>query len=294
MNPDVSVIIPTYKDWDRLALCLAALQKQSYPQEKFEIIVVNNDPEDKVPANFNLAPNTIIIHEAKTGSYAARNAGLKLAQGSIIGFTDADCIPHSDWIKNAVSYLHTHPQCSRVAGYLAILQKQEKPSVVEVYNKLYAFPQRAVINNTGGSVTGNLFTYKAVFDKVGPFNDSLRSYGDLEWGSRAKKAGFQVVYVEDVIVYHPPRSFKELVQKEKRLGGGIATVYKSRRSTFIKFLRFLFNLRPSLAAVKTVRSRSHDLRIRDMIMIPFIRYYFRVIRSVEHFRVQIGKEPNRS
>jgi GT2 family glycosyltransferase len=197
-------------------------------------------------------------------------------------------------MRNAVSYLHTNQQCSRVAGYFHILQKTDKPSVVEVYNIIYSFPQRSVINSTGGSMTGNLFTYKSVFDRVGLFNDDLRSYGDLEWGSRAQKAGFKIEYVEDVVVFHPARSFKELVQKEKRLGGGVAMVYKSKRSKLVRLLRFLYNVRPSLTAIKTVRSKADKLRLKDMVIIPCMRYYFRVIRSFEILRVQLGKEPERT
>ena len=44
-TPFVSVIIPTYHDWDRLKLCLKALEQQRYPTDRFEVLVVNNDPE---------------------------------------------------------------------------------------------------------------------------------------------------------------------------------------------------------------------------------------------------------
>ena len=45
--PFVSVIVPIFNDADRLNLCLAALQTQSYPQSHYEIIVVDNGSDDE-------------------------------------------------------------------------------------------------------------------------------------------------------------------------------------------------------------------------------------------------------
>jgi len=38
IKPYVSVIIPTYHDWDRLAICIEALENQTYSEEMFEVI----------------------------------------------------------------------------------------------------------------------------------------------------------------------------------------------------------------------------------------------------------------
>jgi cellulose synthase/poly-beta-1,6-N-acetylglucosamine synthase-like glycosyltransferase len=81
----VSIIVPTYKDWDRLSLCVEALCRQSYPRELYEVILVNNEPNDPAPPHFVLPPGFQMVTEATVGSYAARNAGLKVARGSIIG-----------------------------------------------------------------------------------------------------------------------------------------------------------------------------------------------------------------
>jgi len=96
--PFVSVIIPTYRDWNRLKLCVNALKNQTYPKNRFEAIVVNNDPADPCPY-CPLPDNFVLTTEGKPGSYAARNAGIKIAKGDILAFTDSDCIPYSDWIE---------------------------------------------------------------------------------------------------------------------------------------------------------------------------------------------------
>lgn len=52
--PRVSVIVPTYYDWSRLKKCVAALDNQSLARDNFEVIIVNNAPDDSPPADFYL------------------------------------------------------------------------------------------------------------------------------------------------------------------------------------------------------------------------------------------------
>ena len=292
MNLTVSIIIPTYRDWDRLRLCLHALQDQSYSKNEFEIIVINNDPDDDIPDHLMTFSNVKFITESKPGSYSARNAGLRLAKGEIIGFTDSDCVPQKDWIQNAVKYFQDHPECSRIAGNILILQKNGKPSVIETYNQIYAFPQKAVLKNYGGSMTANLFTYKFLFDKVSYFNEGLMAYGDLDWGSLATNAGYRIDYVENVIVYHPPRSLKELIIKEKRLGGGGLHFYQKKRSNWVNVLKFFYNIRPRSGSLRLMLSLKNTNK-RDVVFIPLLRYYLHIFRYFETLRVQFGKKPNR-
>jgi glycosyltransferase involved in cell wall biosynthesis len=99
----VSIIIPTYKDWARLSLCLQALANQTYDSNFFEIIVVNNYTADKVPEDYFIPKNCKIVVEGQPGSYVASNAGIKLSKlARSSAFTDSDCIPDEDWISNAV------------------------------------------------------------------------------------------------------------------------------------------------------------------------------------------------
>jgi GT2 family glycosyltransferase len=289
----ISVIIPTYRNWDLLIKCIDALDSQSFSKDNFEVVIINNDSEDTLPSDLKLPENFIFIEEKKPGSYAARNTGLRIAKGEIIGFTDSDCIPDKDWIKNAVTYFKLNPDCSRIAGNILITRKSVKPSIVETYNQIYGFPQQAVLKNKGGSMTANLFTYKSIFDKVGFFNENLMSYGDLDWGSLATKAGYRIDYVKDVIVYHPPRTLKELVIKEKRLGGGGIYFYKKKRSNWFNVLKFIYQLRPRTGALRFMVSSFKDFKLRDVISIPILRYFLHVVRHYEALRVQFGKKPNR-
>jgi GT2 family glycosyltransferase len=288
MNINVSVIIPTYRDWNRLVLCLEALKKQSYPQEQFEIIIVNNDPDDPIPAGYTLSDNVKIINEAKPGSYAARNTALEVANGSIIGFTDSDCIPDKDWIKNAVNFLQENDLYTRVGGPVKIILKSTSPTVIERYNQKYSFPQKWLINNGGGSVTANLFVYKTVFEQIGGFDEALMSMGDKYWGIKAELAGFKIAYVENVIVHHPPRNLQELIKKEKRHAG--AAILSKTKHPIQLYLDFLYECRPRLSGIKFMLGRGKDKRFIDRVTLPFLRHYLMLIRKYESIKIILEKK----
>lgn len=217
----VSIIIPTYNDWPRLSLCLNALESQTYSVQKFEIIVVNNKPQDKIPDNYFIPANCIIIPEAKSGSYSARNTALKIAKGEIFGFTDSDCIPDKNWIKNAIASFNQNKKLSRLAGNIELFYESKYLTSAELYEKIYAFKQERNVETMASSVTGNMFSYKHVFDAVGNFKEHLFSGGDHEWSKRAQASGFEIGYCETVIVRHPARyKITQLVKKTKRIAGG--------------------------------------------------------------------------
>lgn len=292
----VSIIIPTYNDWERLSLCLNALSNQTFSKDKFEVIVVNNNPYpfDETPANFLVPDNCKIILEEAPGSYAARNAALRIAKGEIIGFTDSDCIPDKNWIKNAVNYLTNNNTCSRIAGKVSIFFESSKPSAAELYDMVFAFNQKGYVES-GTGVTANLFTYKYVFDEVGFFNKNLMSGGDYDWGTLAHKKGYKIDYVEDVIVKHPARgTIKELIKKEKRVGGSQAIFFNKNNSMPVNVIEFIKELRPRIRALEPISNNGKDLTAINKMHIFLLRHYLLVIRAYAKLRVQMGEKPNRA
>ncbi len=290
----VSIIIPVYNDWTRLSICLKALDSQSYPKHLFEIIVVNNNPEDEMPGEHIVPTNCALIKEAKPGSYAARNAGIKLARGEILGFTDSDCIPNKDWIKNAVAHFGSNPTYSRLAGKISIFFRTAHPTRAELYEKHFAFNQNRYVATWGTSATANLFTYKHVFDSIGLFNENLMSGGDWNWGITAHKAGFKIDYADDVLVEHPARySFREIINKEKRIGGGHALFLKKSKSNTINFIKLLQTLWPKQQEIKYINNYGRGLSLSNKIYFFLVRHYLLNIRAYERFRVQRGSKARR-
>jgi len=289
----VTIIIPVYNDWQRLSLCLDALIHQTFSKNEFEIIIVNNNANDTTPSGVMLPDNAKLITESKPGSYAARNAALKIAKGSMIGFTDSDCIPDENWIKYAVKYFAANPECSRIAGSVIIFRNSLK-SRIEIYDTIFAFPQKTYVNTAGTSITANLFTYKHVFEKAGYFDEALMSGGDYLWGTLANKRGFKIDYVEKVRVKHPARaSLKELINKEKRVGRGQGIFLASKANSIKNFYNLLKDLKPRLGDIKFIFTKK-EITVLNKIYIFLLRQYLLAIRSYNKFVVKMGNLPNKA
>lgn len=90
--PLISVIIPIYKVEGFLRKCVGSVLAQTYP--KLEIILVDDGSVDncgKICDEYAAKDNRIrAIHQANQGLSAARNAGLRIAQGEYIAFVDSD------------------------------------------------------------------------------------------------------------------------------------------------------------------------------------------------------------
>jgi glycosyltransferase involved in cell wall biosynthesis len=220
----VSVIIPVYNDSDRLKFCLQALARQTYPKHLYEAIVVDNgsDENQKIEAVVEQFDRASIAFENIPSSYAARNKGISLAKGEIIAFTDSDCIPADDWLERGVANLLNSSDRSIVGGKVEFFfQNPDRPNTIELYESLTAIPQQYFVEIDKFAATANLFTYKNVFDRVGYFNETLKSSGDREWGMRLSSSGDRIIYAEDTCIRHPARySYRQLHQKIIRLAGG--------------------------------------------------------------------------
>jgi len=283
MKPFVSVIIPTYHDWERLKMCLTALRAQTYPQGRFEVIVVNNDHQDPVP-EMELPNNFQILSESKPGSYAARNKGISVAIGEVFAFTDSDCIPQKDWIEKAVVRLLDGAE--RIAGHVELFFQSGKLTPVEIFEKAFEFPQERYAR-TGGAVTANMFTWSRHFQKVGLFNESMRSGGDNEWGWRALALGIPITFSPDVVVKHPARStMAELIKKRERVVGGLEFISSTTKKDppFWLIRGFL----PPIHSLILLSGRK-DLSFHEKVVAFSIKYYLKIFSTIQKIRIRLGK-----
>jgi glycosyltransferase involved in cell wall biosynthesis len=215
-KPFVSVIIPCQNDSDRLYLCLNALYHQSYPYACYEVIVCDNNSTEDLYSICQQFPNVKYCQESKLGSYAARNKGLELAKGETIAFTDSDCIPHTDWLLEGVRSLVHSPGAGIVGGNIQFFFKGDRPNPSEYADSISYLRQWDYVTQEHYAAGANLFTWRKVFDEVGLFDDRLLNLGDKDWGQRVHAAGWEIVFSEKAIVWHPARDFRGLIQKARR------------------------------------------------------------------------------
>ena len=94
-NAKISVIVPVYGVEDYLERCVQSIRTQTYTQ--LEIILVDDGSPDRCGAMCDdfasKDPRIQVIHQKNAGLSEARNSGIDLATGDLIGFVDSDdCI----------------------------------------------------------------------------------------------------------------------------------------------------------------------------------------------------------
>ena len=284
-QPMVSVIIPVFNDRDRLSQCLRALEQQTYLSDSYEVIVVDNGSKQSIEDIVELFPHATATDESQPGSYAARNRGLSLAQGEILAFTDADCIPASDWLEQGVKALVSDAQSHLVGGKIELFFRDpQNLTPVELYEKLTAFPQKRHIQKNNFTPTANLFTYRSLFGELGNFNAQLKSNGDREWCHRVFEQGYQLAYAEQAVVMHPARhSLAEIYRKHLRIVGGQEQV---KSPTFN--LDLIFGFLPPLRYCWQILSLKDKYSLVNKIQIILVLGILKYGGQLEKVRLKMG------
>lgn len=248
--PIVSVIIPHYRDLHGLDRCLAALGRQSYPADRIEIVVADNDAAgDLLAVEARIGGRAHLLAVEQRGAGPARNGGVAASRGEILAFIDADCVAHGDWLAEGVAALD---RGDLIGGRIEVLvQDPDDPTPTEAFEAVFAFDNERYVRRLGFTVTANLFCRRDVFDAVGGFRVGVSE--DLEWCRRATGAGYRLVYAPEAVVGHPARrSWDELVAKWKRLNLETYALSEGRGGRSLRWLARSLLL-PGSALVHTPR-----------------------------------------
>lgn len=284
----VSVIIPVFGDGPSLHACVLAVLEQSYPMDLTEVIVVDNGSRPPVEARWGEA--VWVIVEDLPGSYAARRRGVTEARGQLLCFTDSDCVPDREWLRNGVMSAERHGLDAIIAGRVR-LTTSPAPSVAELHDLRYGFPQQGYLAE-GFGVTANLFVPRAIYDRVGGFDITLRSGGDREFGERATSAGVPLVFCEDAVVDHPARStIRQLVRKARRTSGGNVQREVRTTSRWNVAGRSLVLLRPPVRGIIRILRDGGPLRAR--LGLSGLVVLLRWVVLAERLRVVATRRPVR-
>ena len=159
-------------------------------QDRYEVLVVDNgssEPVDWIVRRFHRAT---LVSEPRRGQFTARNTGVARSKGTILAFTDADCLPLLDWLEKGVQALLGTPSCAQVGGSVDVFPRhRRRRTAVKCYELIQAFPQKQYLELGRYAVTANMFTFRDVYEMVGPFDEQMFSGGDDEWGRRSMIAG---------------------------------------------------------------------------------------------------------
>jgi glycosyltransferase involved in cell wall biosynthesis len=99
---DISLVIPTHNQKERLRLVLCGVAQQTLAKECFEVLVVDDGCTDgtrEMLGEMRLSNLGIISQRPNQGRNRARNAGIEAAQGELVVFLDGDALPAPDLLE---------------------------------------------------------------------------------------------------------------------------------------------------------------------------------------------------
>ena len=200
---DVSVVVPAYNAARYLPACLDALVGQELPRDHYEVIVVDNNSRDRSADIIRGYPEVCLLAEPKQGSYAARNRGLRQAQGAVIAFTDADCVPTPDWLARIVAGM-----ADAEVGILVGTRSAAGPSRMASLLAAYADERHRYIVSQGDPSlyyghTNNLAVQRDLFSALGPFVEGPRGSDAIFVHQAVKHFGTNLVrFAPELSVRH--------------------------------------------------------------------------------------------
>ncbi len=288
----VAVVIPVYRDWAAARACVEALRAQTLPAARVRVVIIDNDPLGPAERFAAEPPWLVIVGEEQPGSYAARNRGLReIGAAEVIAFTDADCTPAPDWLEQGLRALDALPAPGRAGGKVEFFPRGADFTLVEAFDAAVHMDQERYIAQSGFAATANLFVDRAALDRVGPFDATLKSSGDSEWGRRATGLGIPLVFAAHACVRHPARAtFGQLVRKSRRLAGGFATQAGSRGSLLRSLVSDTRDELRRIAWQRRILAARSPAPLRHFLLSCLLGG----VRIVERARVRLGAQTQRS
>lgn len=237
---ELSVIIPTCDRPKILEKVLNSLEKQTYPQEKFEIIVIDDGSatgnQEKIKNLIEkLKVKSLFLKQNHSGPAAARNKGVKAANGKIVLIINDDTVADLNLIRRHFEFHRKHP-----AGKFGLL------GYVTWHSDLVVTPFMNWLEDGGPYFSfGEIEGKEAGWERLWTCNVSLKrdfllknglfdeefpyaAWEDVELGYRLGKKGLRLFYEKKAIGYHyHPTTVSSI--KNKMLANGESTLILKRK-----------------------------------------------------------------
>ena len=195
--PKVSIIVAAYNSQDTIEECLKSILAQNYPEDSFEVIVMDGGSKDNTVKIAEQFPIKVV--SIRLNCPAAYNYAMKIAAYPILGFIDADAKVEADWLNKLVPHL-AEPKVAGVSGSIETWNSENpwaRSIGYELKNRY-----RRIGKYTGRIATMNLLLKKAVIEEAGGWDEKLPSQYDTDLGFRISAKGYKIAYEPTAVCYH--------------------------------------------------------------------------------------------
>ncbi|HET7910043.1 MAG TPA: glycosyltransferase [Nitrospira sp.] len=233
-HPNLSVVIATLKRSQLLSRCLGALLDQTLPLSAYEVIVVDDGPDEATEAvitEWRRQNPQFAVRYCRSASMhgpaAARNVGWRAAQAPVIAFTDDDCIPDRGWLAAGVRGFSRQ----EVGGVWGRIQVPLSARPTDWERNVAGLEQAPC-------ATANCFYRRTVLQAVGGFDERFteawREDSDVQFGALAR--GVTILHEPQALVTHPvrpaPWGISIRLQRQNRFN---ALLYKKHPQLYYQF-----------------------------------------------------------
>jgi cellulose synthase/poly-beta-1,6-N-acetylglucosamine synthase-like glycosyltransferase len=248
--PTVSVVIPAYNEEECIGASLEALERIDYPQDRWEVVVVDDGSTDRTAAiaTEHAGPGVRVFTKQNEGKHSALNYGVERATGEVIVTVDADSLLAADTLHQVAATFQARPDVDAVAGVLTVANRgrfitelQELEYVIGIYlfRRAYNFVEAVTL------VPGALGAYRrSALERVGGFDgDTLTE--DFDATVKLLKLGAATRTVDAVCLTEAPETWHDLYKQRLRWDRGHAMtlskhadVFRSPRFGFLYAIAF--------------------------------------------------------
>lgn len=189
----ISCIVPVFNGARYLAEALDSILNQTFGP--LEVIVIDDgstDPTPEVAAGYG--DRIRYVRQDNAGAPNARNRGLNLVRGEFVAFLDADDLWHRHKLAKQMARFEARPELDVCLTYL------QNFWIAELKNEEDRFEGHRLSEPVPGYVTQTLLARASAFERVGPFNASLRVGDPMDWFLRAAELGLLIEMLPEVLV----------------------------------------------------------------------------------------------
>lgn len=228
--PFVSVIIPVRNRPKDIGDCLQSIRHLCYPQEKIEVIVVDDASTDDTAAVVRSFGVKLICNDRCKGPGACRNMGARNASGEILVFLDSDCTASPDWFTDIVPFFRL-PGIDAIGGFVA---GYFRTAALDRYEDAFSslnMGKRMLFAGTDPSMfyvpTCNLFVRREVFQEMKGFRPEMQVGEDVDFCWRLRRAGYRLLYLPLGTVFHKHRNtLGKMLKRRFDYGTSEADLYR--------------------------------------------------------------------
>ncbi len=225
--PEYSIVIPAYQAADIIAECVRALGEQTVTRARYEIIVVDDGSTDDTAEVAREAGADVVLTIPHGGPSAARNAGIDAARGSLVLFTDADCIPAPDWVEQMTAPFAD----AEVMGAKGSYRSRQQSLVARLvqlefeirYERMARLPRIDFVDTYAAAYRRDLLLAYGGFDTAFP----IPSAEDVDLSFQLAADGHKLVFVPQAWVWHRhPATLSAYLRRKVRFGYWRAVIYR--------------------------------------------------------------------